>query len=283
MVGLSLCSDAEDSTQLLRAIAKVRREVADNDDLLLVESVEDIRRACRSGRLAVAMNAQGTNSVGSDLNLVEAYYKLGVRQMLLVYNHKSRVGDGCHERTDSGLSRYGLELVAEMNRVGMLVDVSHAGHRTSMEAIDASSVPVVFSHSNPRALWSHDRNITDDQARACADKGGWVGVTGVGIFMGEDDASTQTVFRQIDHWVSLLGAEHVGLGTDFVYDPHDMHRYMAGVKSPAAGNYERMFNFFQPEQLPELVECMLAANYSEDVVRGIFGENYLRVAGLVWR
>lgn len=283
LVSLSLSSDAEGSERTVRAIARVRNEVRGDPRLALIASVADIRTARAAGRLAVSLNLQGSNNLGGDLNLVRLWYDLGVRQMVLVYNHKNAVGDGCHERTDGGLSRYGVELVAEMNAVGMLVDCTHAGYRTSMEAIEHSSAPVIFSHSNPKRLWPHDRNIHDDQAMACAARGGWIGVAGVGIFMGDNDASTGTVFRHLDYWVNLFGAEHVGLGTDYVYDPIDMQRYMRSVKSPPGGNYDRMTAFFQPEQLLDLMECLVKAGYPDSSIRGVLGENYLRVAGQVWR
>jgi membrane dipeptidase len=283
MVSLSLVSDAEGPETLLHILGRVRREIRENDRMALIDGVADVRRAREEGKLAVSLNLQGTNGLAGDLNLVQVYYDLGVRQMLLVYNHKNMVGDGVHERTDSGLSRYGVELIREMNRVGMLVDCTHTGYRTSMEAIEFSESPVIFSHSNPKALWEHDRNIRDDQAKACAARGGWIGVNGVGIFLGEDDASTETFFRNIDYWAELVGPEHVGIGTDYVYDPVDMQRYMRSVKSPDGGNYHKMFSFVQPEQLVELVERMTAAGYSDADVRGILGENYLALASRIWR
>lgn len=283
LAGLSLCSDAESTERLLKALARTRREIAGNPDALLIRGVDDVRRAKRDGKLALSFNCQGSANLGGDLNLVQLWYDLGVRQMILVYNHKNAVGDGCHERTDGGLSRYGIELVAEMNRVGMLVDCTHVGYRTSMDAIEHSADPVLFSHSNPKRLWAHDRNITDDQAIACATRGGWIGACGVGIFMGDDDASTEQLFRQVDYWANLVGPEHVGLGSDYVYDPDDMQRYMRSVKSPPGGRYDEMTQFVQPEQLVELVERMIAAGYGTTAIAGILGENYLRVAGRVWR
>jgi membrane dipeptidase len=282
-VGLSLVSDAEGPEALLHILGRVRREIRENGRMTLISTVADVRRAHKEGKLAVSLNLQGSNSLAGDLNLVQVYYDLGVRHILLVYNHKNMVGDGVHERTDCGLSRYGVELVREMNAVGMMIDCTHTGYRTSMEAIEISESPVIFSHSNPKALWEHDRNIRDDQAQACAARGGWIGVNGVGIFMGEDDASTETFFRHIDYWANLVGPEHVGIGTDYVYDPVDMHRYMAMVKSPHGGNYHRMRNFVQPEQLVELVERMMTAGYTETDIRGILGENYLAVAERIWR
>ncbi len=283
-VSLTLASDAESQVEVVKSLARERRALLSQPERYrLIETADEIEATKRDGKLAVSFNLQGTNALAGDLAMVEVFYKLGIRHMLLAYNKKNLVGDGCHERTDGGLSLFGIELVREMDRVGMIVDCSHTGYHTSMEAMEASANPVIFSHSNPRALWDHDRNIRDDQAKACAASGGLVGVVGVGILMGEDDASTPMLLRQIDYYADLIGTGHIGLGLDYVYDVDDMQRYMAGVKSPPHGNYDKMTNFFQPEQLPELTEGLLAKGYSEGEVRGILGDNFLRVARQVWR
>jgi membrane dipeptidase len=283
-ISLTLASDAESLNDVVRLLARERRILLSQPERYrLVETADDIEAAKRDGKLAVSFNLQGTNALAGDLAMVEVFYKLGIRHMLMAYNKKNLVGDGCHERTDSGLSLFGIELVQEMDRVGMIVDCSHTGYRTSMEVMEVCENPVIFSHSNPRALWEHDRNIRDDQAKACAASGGLVGVVGTGIFMGEDDASTPTLIRHIGYYADLIGTEHIGLGLDYVYDVEAERQYMANVKSPAHGNYDKMNNFFEPEQLPELTEGLLAKGYSEDEVRGILGGNFLRVARQVWR
>lgn len=283
-VSLTLASDAESQIEVVKTLARERRDLLSQPERYrLIETADEIEAAKRDNKLAVSFNLQGTNALAGDLAMVEVFYRLGIRHMLLAYNKKNLVGDGCHERTDGGLSLFGIELVQEMDRVGMILDCSHTGYRTSMEAMEVSANPVIFSHSNPRALWEHDRNIRDDQAKACAASGGLVGVVGVGIFMGEDDASTPMLLRQIDYYADLIGAGHIGLGLDYVYDVEAEQRYMAGVKSPPHGNYDKMTNFFQPEQLPELTEGLLAKGYSEGEVRGILGGNFLRVARQVWR
>lgn len=281
-ISLSLTSDRESPRDLLHALGQVRREVLGDPDLLLVGSASEIDKAQTENRLAISLNVQGTNNLGGDLNLVEPYLNLGIRQMLLVYNKKNMVGDGCHERTDSGLSGFGVELIQEMNRVGMIVDCSHCGLQTSLEAIDASTMPAVFSHSNAKAICDHDRNITDEQAKTCAESGGWIGLNGVGIFLGESEELVPQYFRHIDYMCELVGAEHVGLGTDFVYDADDMQRYMKSIKSPESGGYERMADFFQPEQLKQLVGLMINAGYTDPDIKGILGGNYRRVADRVW-
>lgn len=283
-VSLTLASDAEGLLDVVKLIARERRLFrAMPAEYRLVATVDDILVAKQQGQLAVSFNLQGTNALGGNADLVSLLYDLGVRQMLLVYNKKNFVGDGCHERTDGGLSEFGIRLVAEMNRVGMIVDVSHTGYRTSMEAMEISQKPIVFSHSNPKSLWEHDRNIRDDQAKACAATGGLVGVVGVGIFMGDNDASTELFARQIDYYVDLIGPDYVGLGLDYVYDVEAEQAYMASIESPPRGNYDKMTAFFRPEQLPELTELLLKKGYAETAIRGILGENFLRVARSVWR
>lgn len=283
-VSMTLATDAESQPDVFRTIARERRNLLSQPNRFqLVESAADILKAKAEGRLAVSFNFQGTNAFAGNLDMVETFHRLGVRQALMAYNKKNAVGDGCHERTDAGLSHFGVELVQEMNRVGMIVDCSHTGFRTSMEVMEVSSQPVIFSHSNPRSLWEHDRNIRDEQATACAKTGGLIGVVGVDIFMGESVATIERVFRQIDYYAALIGTAHIGLGLDYVYDIEDMQRYMRGVKSPARGNYARMRSFFEPEQLPGLTEVMLANGYSDAGVREILGENFLRVARAVWR
>lgn len=284
-VSLTVAGDREDLEEAIKTIAVERRMIeAKGERYSFATSVADIRRAKREGKLALGFNMQGTNPLDGDVNMVSLYYRLGVRHMLMAYNAKNRVGDGCHERTDGGLSRFGVSVVQEMNRVGMLVDCSHTGYKTSMDVFEVSTSPVIFSHSNAKAVWDHDRNIGDDQIRACAKSGGVIGVAGFGPILADNDGSPEAMFRHIDYIGQLVGFQHVGIGLDFVYFEQQMYSLVAG----RPGLYPRGYRpppwpFVKPEQMPRLTEILLQGGYTDDDVRGVLGENWLRVARQVWR
>jgi len=158
-----------------------------------------------------------------------------------------------------------------------------------MGLFEASRDPVILSHVNARALWEHRRNVRDDQIKACAASGGVIGVSGVGIFLGDNDVSAARVVDHIDHIAGLAGPEHVGLGLDYVYDQDALTRGHNtrpawNPDEAAFGNTRREdVRYFPPEHLPRLTEALLARNYAESEVRGILGGNWLRVARRVWR
>jgi membrane dipeptidase len=284
---LTVGGDDGEISETIRLIARERAFIRANADrYLLVRTADDVVQAKREGKLALGFQFQGTNCLGRDVHMIDLYYQLGVRVMLMAYNQKNAVGDGCHERTDGGLSRFGVQVVQEMERVGMLVDVTHTGYRTSMDVFEMATGPVVFSHSNPRALFDHERNITDDQIKACARTGGVIGVNGVGVFMGSgQDVSAEQILRQVDYLCEVAGPEHVGIGLDWVFDQPSLLRIARAMKAryPAQGGYDGDISFAAPAQLPELTEAMLARGYSEAVIRGVLGENWLRVCRRVWR
>ncbi len=286
-VSLTMATDSSWIDETIQTIAAVRSSVArEPESFILVRTVADIEAAKAAGKLAVGLNFQGTNPFQGNLDMVEIYYDLGVRHALMAYNQKNLVGDGCHERTDEGLSRFGLALVAEMNRVGMLVDCTHSGFRTTMDAMEASSAPCIFSHSLARALNDHERNINDEQIRALGRTKGVIGVNGIGFFMSADlQATTETICRHIDHIAELIGPEHVALGLDFVYfDDLMMQVYRANKDTMFPNGYPPPpWQYWPPERIVELVDALLRHGYTEQNVRGILGENFLRVARQVWR
>lgn len=256
-----------------------------SDCITFAGSVSEIRAAKSAGKLAVGFHFQGSAPLENNPNLVELYYDLGVRHMLLAYNQLNSAASGCHERVDVGLSRFGIRVIAEMNRVGMLVDCTHTGYRATMEIMEASTSPVIFSHSNARAVWDHERNITDEQAQACARTGGLVGVTGVGKFMSaRGNAEVGDLIPHVRHFADLIGPDHIAVGIDNVYYlGEDYYRMFA--RSPdrwTQGYPPPPWHYFRPEQVPALADALLKEGFSDVQVRGILGENFLRVAEKTW-
>jgi len=267
-------------------IAKIISVCSNHSDMYsLVNSVGDINRARKENKLAIMFNFQGTNVLGNNIELIELFYRLGVRHMLLSYNQKNLAGDGCSERTNSGLSRYGILVIEEMNRVGMLVDGTHCGHQTTMEAMECTKSPFIFSHCNAYSVFAHYRNIKDDQIKKCAKTGGVIGVNGLGEFLDDLDAKSESMFKHIDYISNLVGPQHVGIGIDYVKDVEGFWKYVDDTPEAWPPNFNkpnRHTKFVQPEQIQEVVELMCRNNYSDNEIRGILGENFFRVCKQVW-
>ena len=267
-------------------LAEKERFLEQPQKYTFVETVEDIREAKRNNRLAIGFHFQGSEMLERDIKLVEVFYKVGIRHMLIAKDYRSRAADGCYERTDAGLSRYGESLVREMNRVGMILDLTHTGHSSTMEAMELSTSPTIFSHSNPFGVRAQARNIKDDQIKGCAQTGGVIGVVGFGHFMKDYNVSASGLFDNIDYVAQLVGPEHVAIGLDYVYYPDLFLRQVA--ENPGSWPEEYMnnmqgFNYVPPEAIPEVTELMLCRGYSDSHIRGILGENFLRVCGQVWK
>jgi len=286
MVSLTVAGD-DGIEKTIRTLAKERAYFLKNSEkYVLVETADDILKARKEGKLAVGFHFQGSLPVDRELGLVELYYKLGVRHMLLAYNQKNFVGDGAHERTDAGLSIFGVRMIKEMNQVGMIVDCAHSGYRTSMDAMEVSEATTIFSHANAKGVYDHPRNIRDDQAKTCAASGGVIGVNGISIFLNGSTATPEDLFKHIDYFANMVGSEHVGLGLDHVYDAPSLIYFtqLEADRWPASGGYSRPdVIFYGPKGLPQLTEVMLTHGYGEADIRGILGENWLRVCKQIWK
>jgi membrane dipeptidase len=193
------------------------------------------------------------------------------------------LADDCGDE-DGGLTDFGREVLREMERVGMVVCCSHIGERSAMEIMALASRPVIFSHSNPGAVWPQARNISDDALRACARTGGVIGINGIGIFLGDNDASTELIARHIDYVVDLVGPDHVGIGLDYAFDQDEVQDFVkAHPETYPPEKYANGIAMAPPECLPQVAETLLRRGYSNDDVRKIMGENHLRIARQVWR
>jgi membrane dipeptidase len=257
-----------------------------SDRYVLVETVADIHRAKAEGKLGVAFNLEGGCAVDDLPELVEPYYALGVRWMLIAYNKTNRLGGGCQDENDPGLTEFGRRVIDEMARVGMVLCCTHTGRRTALEAIEYSRNPVIFSHSNPRRLRDHPRNIPDELIKASAASGGVININGVGLFLGDYDVSTETVVRHIEYVAELVGAEHVGLGLDYCFDIGEVDAFMADnpeLFPPDKGYGAGRMATVEPERIPIIAEALLIRGWKDSEVAGVLGENNLRVAQQVWR
>jgi len=269
----------------LRMIAALRHWLmARPEEYLLLLEAEDVERARSTGRLAVGFDIEGANAVGDQLSLIQLYYDLGVRWMLMAYNTSNRAGGGCQDE-DGGLTNFGRAMVAEMERVGMLLCLSHTGHRTVREVLAMATQPLIFSHSNCAALHPHPRNIPDELIRACAATGGVVGINGVGIFLGKNDISSETYARHVDHVVQLVGPAHVSIALDYVFDMRELEEHLEKMKGtfPPGLGYELGARFVPPEQLEEIVVTLQGWGYSDADLTALLGGNLLRLAKQVWK
>jgi len=284
-VSLNVAYDIPSWEQTFPVLAAYRRFIGSHPDrYLIADTADDVRQAKAEGRLAVAFDLEGMCALNGDLGMVALFHELGVRQALFAYNLNNEAGGGCHDE-DTGLTEFGRAVVHEMNRVGMIVDCSHSAYRTTMEAMEISTSPVVFSHSNAKRVWDHDRNITDDQALACAATGGVIGVCGLGIFLGDNDSSTDRLVEHICHYVELVGPEHVGIGLDHIHESIDLADELSARPDywPPGQQYDTPgITGAHPDQIHGICDHLLARGLSDAEVTGILGGNFLRVAEQVW-
>jgi membrane dipeptidase len=244
----------------------------------LASSAGGIEAAKRDGRIAIVLHFQGGAPLEYDPSLVEAFYRLGVRVIQLTYNERNPLGDGCTERGDAGLSKLGLAVIGEMNRLGMLVDLTHAGYRTSMEALEVSKAPAIFSHSNARALRDSPRNLPDDLLRAVARRGGVVGACAFPAFVTAGRATVEHLLDQIDYMSRLIGPEHIGLGMDFAAETAEDYvyfRYDPSVYPAPPWIYPVGIQGFG--DFPNITRGLVDRGYADRDVLGIVGGNLLRV------
>ncbi len=258
-----------------------------------VRTVADIRKHHAQHSLGLLYGLQSADPFEADTYLVPIFYELGVRISNLVYNERNRLGDGCMESTDQGLSAFGKSIVLEMNRVGMTVDLSHTGMRTSLEAAAVVQAPAVFSHSCARALTDHPRNATDEQIRAVAATGGLIGICPHSQFCEKQRGVRPTVNDFLDHIeyaVDLVGIEHVGIGTDLFGGQtlgETVFRFQFGRQVPGAwGGYgiesKYVSGFDTVYGWPNVTRGLVARGYDDSEIRAVLGENWLRVFGSTW-
>jgi len=270
-------------------IADMKKLIRENHELVsLVRGTEDILDAKRKGKTGIILGFQNAHAFEDNLGYIEAFADMGVRVVQLCYNTQNLVGTGCYER-DGGLSGFGREVIAEMNRVGIMVDLSHVGGATSEEAILASTKPVCYSHCLPSGLKEHPRNKSDEQLRFIADRGGFIGVTMFPPFLKRGiEATVDDYVEAIDYVINLVGEDCVGIGTDFTqgYDK-GFFDWITHDK----GRHRRLTNFgriVNPEgirtigEFPNLTAAMEKAGWKESRIRKVMGGNWVNTFREVW-
>lgn len=276
----------------INGLLEWRERAAEHSDKLLIAlTASDFQMAKKSDRTAVLMNFQDATMLEGDENNVDALHALGMRSFQLTYNYRNQLGDGCLERTNAGLSEFGVKVVERMNQVGVMIDLSHCGPQTTLDGIELSKKPVAMTHTFCAALREHPRAKPDVALRACAEKGGVTGVAALGYFIGPDPGgktSIEDYANHIEHVVSVAGHEHVGLSTDF--PPQ-------GIKAWATREdwYEPRLKFFKPSYqvrwppwIPELdtpdrfrnvVRVLEGRGWSDHNLELLLGRNWLRLFG----
>ena len=254
-----------------------------------IDSIEDMEAAKSSDKIGVLIGVQNAEHFRSPDD-VDLFRSMGQMVSQLTYNSRTKIGNGATERVDGGISDFGVAIIERMNKVGMLVDVSHCGDRTTLDAFELSKKPVAITHSNCRALNSHPRLKTDDAIVKMAKTGGVMGITAVRMFVRDREPTTlEHVVDHIDHVVKLTGIDHVGIGTDsdlWGYDALPTKQYEM-LKS----GYKESYGFRDkididemghPRKMYDLTEALIRRGYSDDNIRAILGGNFKRMLGEVW-
>ena len=282
----------ENFRNAIENIEKWNRKFETYGDIITqVRTVEDVKRAKTETKLGIILGFQNITPIEDDVGLLKVFWDLGVRIIQLTFQDRNLAGDGCWERTDAGLSEFGFKVVKEMNRRGILIDLSHAGDKTTMDAVGASSKPVAFTHSNPRSLKNSKRNKTDEQMSALAKKGGVVGATLYPPVLAAGYKSNINHYLDvIEYLVKLVGVDHVALGTDFTeFQTKNFFVEALTGKSRDKPIVELDYPVIYPKgirsatDLPNITKGLTKRGYSETEIKKIMGENWIRVYSEVWK
>lgn len=279
LVSVNVGYTPQNLRDVLRLLEHFRQAVESHPDLVLAEM-----NGLSTEKVAVTFDLEDCAPLEGDLGNVRRLAELGVRTMLPTYNHANVAGCGCLDQHDTGLTAWGQTLIAEMNAAGIVPDGSHCSTRTGLAICETTTRPAVYSHSCMRSIWDHPRNITDDQARACAATGGVIGITGVGIFLGPNTPTLEAMTRHLEYAVELVGIDHVGLSTDFSFDYAD---WLAELKTNPGlfdESYTRWgpLQWMPPETFIGIGAHLSDCGWTDADITAVLGANFRRVAEQTW-
>jgi membrane dipeptidase len=287
------CSVWDGFKGTMENIAQWKTWFEEHDDLLTqVFTTEDIRRAKQEDKVGIILGWQNTGGIEDRVEFLRLFKELGVGVMQLTYNTQNLVGTGCWESVDSGLSDFGREVIEEMNRLGILVDLSHVGAQTSEEAILHSKKPVAYTHCAPNGLKDYPRNKTDEQLKFIADRGGFVGVCTYPPFLPwGTETNIDNCIEEIEYVINVVGEDCVGIGTDFTQEQDaaffdylslDKGHGRRLVPKRPGGVTKMPDGLSTIGEFPNLTAAMEKAGWPETKIRKVMGENWLRVLKEVW-
>ncbi|MDQ3754328.1 MAG: dipeptidase [Acidobacteriota bacterium] len=255
-----------------------------------IDSAADFDRVNKSGKIGILLGLQNSSQFRTPED-VDFFRGLGQRVSQLTYNARNLIGNGATERRDEGISDFGIRIIERMNKVGMAVDVSHCGDRTTLDAFEISKQPVLITHSNCRALVpGHPRLKTDEAIKKVGAGGGVMGITGVRMFVKGDEPTTiEHVLDHFDHVAKLIGPEHLGVGSDvdlYGYDamPPELNKRLRASYKGSYGFREKIDieGLNHPQRMFDLTEGLLRRKYSDENIEGILGGNFKRALARIW-
>ncbi|WP_025771818.1 dipeptidase [Thioalkalivibrio sp. HK1] len=286
------CSVWEGCRETMENIARWKKWFHEYDDLLIpVHHTSDIEEAKRSKRTGIILGWQNTSALEDRADFVEIFRDLGVRVMQLTYNTANLVGSGCWESHDGGLTDFGRDVIDEMNRCGVLVDLSHVGPVTGEDALRHSARPVSFTHCCPAGIKDHPRNKSDAQMRAVAERGGFIGIATYPPFLPwGDDTTVDHCVEVMEYAINVVGEDAVGVGTDFTEDQDlaffEWLRRDKGVGRllvPGTPRVPRLpEGLARLNEFPSLTAAMMRRGWGEDRIRKVLGGNWLRFLADAW-
>lgn len=284
--------------ETIRNIAYWNAQIAAHPDMLsLVRTAADLERAQREGRLGLVYGFQDATPIGEDLDRVDLFDDLGVRVFQLTYNRRNLIGDGCLEPGNAGLSTLGHALIERLNARHLLIDLAHAGERTTREAIARSNVPIAITHTGCAALAALPRNKTDTELRELADKGGVVGIYLMPFLRTKGQPMASDLIAHIEHAVKTCGEDHVGIGSDGTISAIDLNaefkrkhaedvadRRARGISAPGEDPHVYTFvpDLNSADRLDTLASLLALRGHSDSRIAKILGGNFARLFAGTW-
>jgi membrane dipeptidase len=283
-----MLSYADSMERALYGVDCMRQEVEESTaKIKLIERFDDIKALKEQNKLGLVLCLQGGSPIKEDVSLLRIFYRLGIRCMHLTANVRNQISDSCTDRNAGGLTHFGVEVVHEMNRIGMVIDVAQLSHKGCLDVLEMTTAPVIASNSNARALCNHPRNLEDEVIELIGKTGGVVCIHCLPTFLkSEGKVTIDEMVNHIDHIVDLIGTDHVGIGPDLLENwPKEKHDKIWGTQELSGKKVEFEYpeGFRSIKDIPNLQSALLSSGYSNSDVSKILGQNLLRVFHDAWK